>query len=49
LGSISDVPTICRFFGSVLERRQLRFVLAWAELHQEELMANWRKREPVRH
>jgi hypothetical protein len=28
---------------STLERRQLHFVLAWAELHQEELMTNWRR------
>ncbi len=27
---------------STLARRQLRFVLAWAELHQEELRENWR-------
>lgn len=27
---------------STLARRQLRFVLAWAELHQDELAANWR-------
>jgi hypothetical protein len=27
---------------STLERRQLRFVLAWAELHEEELLENWR-------
>ncbi len=27
---------------SNLGRRQLRFVLAWAELHQEELEENWR-------
>jgi hypothetical protein len=27
---------------STLERRQLRLVLAWAELHQEELLENWR-------
>jgi hypothetical protein len=27
---------------SSLGRRQLRFVLAWAELHQEELLENWR-------
>jgi hypothetical protein len=26
---------------SALERRQLRFVLAWAELHQGELLENW--------
>ena len=28
---------------STLDRRQLRFVLAWAELHQEELEENWRR------
>lgn len=28
---------------SSLGRRQLRFVLAWAELHQQELSANWRR------
>lgn len=27
---------------STLGRRQLRFVLAWAELHQDELFENWR-------
>jgi hypothetical protein len=27
---------------STLTRRHLRFVLAWAELHQEELLENWR-------
>jgi hypothetical protein len=27
---------------STLGRRQLRFVLAWAELHQAELIENWR-------
>jgi Domain of unknown function (DUF4160) len=27
---------------SSLPRRQLRFVLAWAELHQAELEENWR-------
>jgi len=26
-----------------LRRRQLRFVLAWAELHQAELEENWRR------
>jgi hypothetical protein len=29
--------------GSNLGRRQLRFVLAWAELHQSELEENWRR------
>ena len=28
---------------SSLGRRQLRFVLAWAELHREELEENWRR------
>jgi hypothetical protein len=28
---------------STLARRQLRFVLAWAELHQDELTENWRR------
>ena len=28
---------------STLGRRQLRFVLAWAELHQDELAQNWRR------
>ena len=28
---------------SDLRRRQLRLVLAWAELHQEELEENWRR------
>jgi len=27
---------------SNLPRRQLRLVLAWAELHQDELLENWR-------
>jgi hypothetical protein len=34
---------------SSLERRQLRFVLAWAELHQDELIENWNRARPVRH
>ncbi|MFL5842253.1 MAG: DUF4160 domain-containing protein [Thermoleophilaceae bacterium] len=28
---------------STLERRQLRLVLAWAELHQDELRENWQR------
>jgi Domain of unknown function (DUF4160) len=28
---------------SSLGRRQLRLVLAWAELHQDELAENWRR------
>jgi hypothetical protein len=38
-------PEVCRTwpsFESTLGRRQLRLVLAWAELHQEELLENWR-------
>ena len=35
--------------GSSLDLRQLRLVLAWAELHQEELLENWRRRVRVRH
>jgi hypothetical protein len=27
---------------SSLPRRQLRLVLAWAELHRDELLENWR-------
>jgi hypothetical protein len=27
---------------SSLPRRQVRLVLAWAELHQDELLENWR-------
>jgi hypothetical protein len=29
--------------SNTLPRRQLRFVLAWAELHREELAENWRR------
>jgi hypothetical protein len=28
---------------STLGRRQLRLVLAWAELHQDELLENWQR------
>ena len=28
---------------SSLDVRQLRLALAWAELHQEELLGNWRR------
>jgi len=34
---------------TTLGRRQLRLVLARAELHQEELLENWRLARPVRH
>jgi uncharacterized protein DUF4160 len=39
---IYDIEKIERLAGS-LPRRQERLVLAWAELHQEELMAAWRR------
>jgi hypothetical protein len=28
---------------STMPRRQLRFVIAWAELHQQELRENWHR------
>ena len=39
---IYDIDTIERLAGS-LPRRQRRLVLAWAELHQEELLSNWQR------
>ena len=38
---IYDIEKIDLLAGS-LPRRQERLVLAWAELHQQELMASWR-------
>lgn len=37
---IYDIGKIERLAG-FLPRRQERLVLAWAELHQEELLSNW--------
>ena len=37
---IYDIEGIERLTGS-LPRRQERLVLAWAELHQQELLSNW--------
>ena len=37
---IYDIGKIERLAGT-LPRRQERRVLAWAELHQEELLSNW--------
>lgn len=34
------IDRVERLAGS-LPRRQERFVLAWAEVHQEELLSNW--------
>jgi hypothetical protein len=39
--SISINPPI--LLEGALPRRQLRLVLAWAELHQEELEENWER------
>ncbi len=32
----------CEIIDGELPRKQLRLVLAWAELHQEELRADWK-------
>jgi hypothetical protein len=32
----------CEIIGGSLPRRQARLVLAWAELHRDELLADWR-------
>lgn len=32
----------CEIIEGNLPRRQARLVLAWAELHQDELLADWR-------
>lgn len=32
----------CEFIHGNLPRRQARLVLAWAELHRDELLADWR-------
>lgn len=31
----------CELMEGSLPKKQLRLVLAWAELHQDELLANW--------
>jgi len=31
----------CEFIEGNIPRKQQKLILAWAELHQEELMANW--------
>ena len=31
----------CEITEGSLPKKQLRLVLAWAELHQDELLANW--------
>ena len=48
---IYDIQLIERLAGT-LPRRQERLVLAWAELHQHELLADWeslqRGRPPIK-
>lgn len=38
--ALFDIEEACILKGS-LPSRQLKFVLAWAELHKDELMQNW--------
>jgi len=38
--AVIDIQT-CELVDGCLPRRQLRFVLAWAELHKDELIADW--------
>jgi hypothetical protein len=40
-GSVHSFRT-CELLTGDLPKRQARLVLAWTELHQEELMANWK-------
>jgi len=48
---IYDIGKIERLAG-FFPRRQERLVLAWAELHQEELLSNWQtlqhRRPPIK-
>ncbi len=39
--AIIDINS-CELMEGELPKKQLRLVLAWAELHKEELIANWR-------
>ena len=36
-----DIRT-CEMLEGDLPKKQMKLVLAWAELHHEELMANWK-------
>lgn len=38
--AVIDINT-CDIIEGELPKRQLRLVLAWTELHQDELIANW--------
>jgi hypothetical protein len=42
-GSAQGSDRLARGDRDNLPRRQLRFVLAWAGLHQDELHENWRR------
>jgi Domain of unknown function (DUF4160) len=44
---IYGIERIERLAGS-FSRRQERLVLAWAELHQEDLLSNWWELPPVK-
>lgn len=47
--ALVDIQECCVIHGS-LPNRQLKYVLAWAELHRDELMQNWelaRGNEPL--
>ncbi len=39
---VVSIDTV-EIIAGTLPRRQSRFVEAWAELHQEELLDNWQK------
>lgn len=41
VATIATSPPV--LLEGMLPRRQLRYVLAWAELHQTELEENWRR------
>ena len=48
--AVLDIREGCVIKGA-LPGRQLKYVLAWAEMHQDELMQNWelsRKKETLR-
>ncbi len=39
--AIIDISS-CELIEGSLPKKQLRLVLAWAELHKDELLANWK-------
>jgi hypothetical protein len=49
-GAIASIGVGGEVLAGSLPRRQLRLVRQWAQLHREELLANWeraRRREPL--